>query len=178
MYFTNEITSAVTEADKQWLRQTCLALQMLCIATIKEKAQNPALRMATINCHSIARLISLIFSDLKLVDGILYGVQLTFSENEIPQTALCTTLHSWLQTPDGAIIDPYPMGVIAASTAVLIPVTGTHFCVHGGNMYREDSSIRAKFNVRRSLKNAHACFRLLRKHTDEATVTQVAESLF
>lgn len=71
-------------------------------------------------CHSISRLMSLVFKELTLVDGILIGLDLLPEENKV---TVVHTHHSWLRTPDGAIIDPYPMGIISPTSALLIPTS-------------------------------------------------------
>jgi hypothetical protein len=73
------------------------------------------------NCHAIARAWSLHSKKLKYVDGYFLGVQEVERDSDgrkVMKIRGC--LHSWLLTPDGAIIDPYPANSISYG-ALLIP---------------------------------------------------------
>jgi len=76
------------------------------------------------NCHEIARGWYLHSSKLRFVDGYCLGVT-EDSTNELGQKAISVTnmVHSWLVTPDGAIIDPKPIG-FSSYGAILIPTKG------------------------------------------------------
>lgn len=174
MYFKNENTEAVTEQDISLHHEVCIMLRTLCFVGGRKVKTNSQWRVIEMECHSISRLMSLVFKELTLVDGILIGLDLLPEENKV---TMVHTNHSWLRTPDGAIIDPYPMGIISSTTALLVPTSKTRYCVHGGNYYHENPSVRDRFNVAQCWRNARSCLRSLKKHSREEDMNEIIASI-
>lgn len=175
MYFVNQNTKAVTENDLKLLYQVCTLLRTFCFVGGKQQEKNPQWSAVRMECHSVARMVSLIFkNDLVLVDGTLLGLGLIPEENRV---RIEHTHHSWLRTPDGAIIDPYPMGLIATTLALLIPTSDTAYCIHGGNLYHENPSVREYFDVTQCWKNARSALRTLKKYPWKKDLPQIIADL-
>ncbi len=174
MYFVNENLRAVTQNDTKLLYEVCIMLRTLCFIGGRKTKFNPKWSLVQLECHSIARLTSLIFKELRLIDGILLGLGLSEEKDKI---TVQYTYHSWLITPDGAIIDPYPMGLISTNSAVLIPTNNTRYSIHAGNLYREDSGVKNHFNVEQSWEKARSCIRTLRKHAKDEDMKKIIKSL-
>jgi len=117
-------------------------------------------KMPIADCHSVARLLSIFIKDCAVVDGYLFGLG-TVSENEL---GLQTTCHSWIVTPDKAIIDPWPMGIVIPGSAILVPTQQNIYCAHGSNLYHESSEVRNNFDVTDAWKRARTHKRILKKY--------------
>lgn len=175
MYFSNENTQAVTEEDQTLLFQVSLVLRTLCFVGAEMKKKNSKWKIRTIECHSIARLLFFIFKkELCLVDGLLIG--LTHTEDSKSMKVM-QTRHSWLKTSDGAIIDPYPMGIISVTGAILLPSPSTIYCAHGYNLYRDHPAIKEEVDLTRACKNARSLMRVLRKHKDLIKFNELIKDL-
>jgi hypothetical protein len=113
-----------------------------------EYVQNlPRPRNPTLNCHSICRALSMCISELKVVDGRYLGVECV--KNEDPDQVgieLKNCHHSWLVTPDGAIIDPYPVGFIITNP-LLIGAKGD-YTFYGYKMYFPDPRVAGRVMTR------------------------------
>lgn len=71
------------------------------------------------NCHPTARAIQKLVPELFVRDGWYLSFSLnTLEDNRVK--GLASVKHSWLETPDGAIIDPAPPGFIPLGP-VLMP---------------------------------------------------------
>ena len=175
MYFVTDTTQSVTHADHMLLGHVCATLRALCDVGARHTEANPHWSMLDIDCHTIARLISRIFPELTLVDGYIIGLDIKSSNDTIPTV---NTDHSWLQTPDQAIIDPYPMGLISTTGALLIPTSGTKFVAHGSNLYQEDKSVRSRFNAEEKWREARSCMRLLRKYVSHKDLVKIYADIY
>ncbi len=174
MYFDNANTHAVTKQDEDLLMQVCIILRTLCFIGGRQKATDSEWRLRQMECHSISKMISLISKDLTLVDGYLIGLELVPGETQV---TIVQSNHSWLRTPDGAIIDPYPMGMISTTSALLLPTSGTVYCAHGGNLYHERTEVRNHFNVSECWRNARSCLRSLKKYTRKEDMAQIISGI-
>jgi hypothetical protein len=174
MYFNNENHRAVTPKDTELLFGVCVALKSQLIAIEKEQKRNPKWRWDDVNCHCVARFISILFKELIVVDGMLIGADIDLKKSK---ASLKYTLHSWLKTPDGNIIDPYPMGVIATTTALLIPTSGTKYCAHGGNLYQEDYDISADFDSTKAWRDARSRIRSIKKSLTQDDFEKISDGL-
>lgn len=85
------------------------------------------------NCHAICRAIAQILPELSVITGGLTG----YKENpDIPGVLMIRTSgHSWLQTPDGALIDPYPVGFITWRPVMFPTNQDSIFPAFGASMY-------------------------------------------
>lgn len=174
MYFVNENTRAVTDGDIELLHQVCIMLRALCFTGGVKVKTDPKWKIVQMECHSISRFLSLVFKELTLVDGILIGLDLLPEENKV---TVANTNHSWLRTPDGAIIDPYPMGLISTTSALLIPTSQTRYCIHGGNLYHENLSVREHFDVAQCWRNARSCLRAFKRHARKEDLQEIIKSI-
>ena len=96
--------------------------------SLKEKEKKPK-----VDCHILCRAISLCVNDLKVVSGLYIGLIHT-CDTDAPDnqmTSMITCKHSWLVTPDGAILEAYAVGSISLKGGgpLLIPTKGeySHF---------------------------------------------------
>ena len=64
------------------------------------------------NCHSICRALAAVYPKLTVVDGYHFSVEIR-TDGWIRPKVTGRTMHSWLKTPDGAIIDPRPTSVLS-----------------------------------------------------------------
>jgi len=85
-------------------------------------------------CHSIARAISMAIPELKVVDGVYLGLEWLSGDGDELTIRVRECSHSWLETPDKAIIDAYPPGFITFD-AVLVVAKGMHE-LFGKGLYR------------------------------------------
>ena len=157
MYFVNETTEAVTKEDNALHLQVCIMLRAFCFVGARQARTNPNWSMLQVDCHAIARVISLIFKNLTLVDGYIIGLRINPGENT---ATIVHTDHSWLRTPSGAILDPYPMGLISTTSALLIPTTGTRYTAHGSNFYHENAKVQSGFDVTYELDGVQKVVRM------------------
>lgn len=161
MHFANAMTRATTAQDRQLLEEVTFGLRSLfIIGILKREAGNKKWKVRTVDCHAIARMLSIVLSECTLVDGLLYGLRPVGNG----KWSMFDTCHSWLVTPDGAIIDPYPMGIIAAGSALLIPTQSTSYSPHGSNLYEENPEVKEHFDVDDSWKRARSYVRILHKN--------------
>lgn len=170
MYFINENTKATTKQDQDILLQVCILLRTSCFLIGQQKKLNPKWDLIRMECHSVARFVSLIMKELTLIDGFIIGLHIKEGETKV---SIAHTSHSWLITPDGAIIDPYPMGIISSTSALLIPTSNTRYCIHGANMYHKDSSVQKHFDVSRCWRNARSSLRALKKNFKEKDLKEI-----
>lgn len=166
MFFSTSMTLSVSEGDRGLLYYTSLIMGCLEKSAHEITTSNKHVdwRFPTINCHSVARLVSTFSKELKLIDGFVYGV----SQRENGEFILQKTRHSWLKTTDEAIIDPWPMGVVSPGNALLVPTQKNVYNIHGSNLYKEDKLAREGFSVRKSWDTAFALKRILRQHASSA----------
>lgn len=170
MHFSNDSTRSITSKDKQLLRHVSFMMRSFFLITVRKRIENKDWNIHFVDCHSISRLISKLITDCTLIDGYLIGMK--FQGNTV---RLIDTCHSWIRTPDGAIIDPYPMGVISPSSVLLIPTTENIYTAHGAEMYREDRGVQKHFDVANSWRRAYSHLRILRKNFDDQINNEVVE---
>lgn len=80
------------------------------------------------NCHSIARTLAETVHELKVVDGYYAGITTDDDSSHV----MTHTEHSWLITPDNAIIECFPVGLMSPNP-LLIPTKGKY--AHAGSGY-------------------------------------------
>ena len=111
----------------------------------------------TFECHSICRAISMALPKLKCIDGSYAGLE------RIPAAGVVFELqytdHSWLLTPDGAIIDPYPVGYISVNPVIV--VTKGQYSPFGGKLYVEDSRITTKVSARKLWRKSQVLYKMI-----------------
>lgn len=174
MDFTNEMTKAVSSDDENHLRGTTLIVRCLRKTASEQIKKNPKWRTSNINCHSIARLISIFLEECRLVDGYLMGLHVN-EEEKIFQ--LQHTCHSWIETPDKSIIDPYPMGLSSIGSVIIVPQNLPTYRCHGYNLYKETSEVKNHFDESVSWQSARSLKRLLRKNCPDEMIHSEAKYL-
>ena len=78
----------------------------------------------SVNCHAFTRILTHYVPELKVIDGHYLGIK------EINGSYIITrTEHSWLTTPDGAILETCAIGILSGMPS-LIPTKGqmVHAC--------------------------------------------------
>ena len=175
MYFNNAMTESLTELDRQLLLYVCTILKIQIFIRSEKKKEIKGNLHHTTECHTVSRMLCLILKDLTLVDGYITGFQ--FSDDRRTATVVHTN-HSWLTTPNGAILDPYPMGVSPQNSAMLIPTKGI-YTVHGANYYfPEKKKVRKPFDVKGSWKRARFQANLFKKYHKEFDIQKIMIDLF
>jgi hypothetical protein len=138
MFFSTGITEHTTELDVS----LCTAVTLVTRQARKLVDAAPNRNELSFECHSIARAIAQSFPELTLVDGHVIGLHRTPKAKGKRYTAeLRYANHSWLATPDDAIIDPYPLGALAVGP--LLVVNKGVYADFGGQLYVPDDDVTA-----------------------------------
>lgn len=133
-----------TEQDRLLLnRVTKMTLPVRGVIADREHTEN-----LVFECHSICRAIAINIPELIVVDGGFTG--LCISVDDASQTRsgrMLLAKHSWLVTPDGAIIDPYPVGFMSLCP-VLVPKEGI-YAPFFANLYLPRKSTTSELSSRK-----------------------------
>lgn len=89
------------------------------------------------NCHTLSRAIAGALQEATVVSGHVLGLEQIEKKGFAKGLAIRYCSHSWIRTPDGAIIDPYPVGYINLQP-VLIPSKPNIYSPFGRCMYVEN----------------------------------------
>ena len=118
------------------------------------------LHFQTFNCHSVCRALATCIPKLTLITGGYRGLRQVKKEKGKREFEVTVASHSWLKTPDGAFIDPYPVGAITY-TPLLVPAIGSSiYLTFGSGLYYEDypyhgfrkKNRKAKHEIRRLVR--------------------------
>jgi hypothetical protein len=162
MYFTNW-HGRVTQEDISLLYVINHIFESLSKALQKQRSLKPHCNIS-LNCHSITRFIAHGIPDLKVVTGSYFGV---FPQEAGARSLKCDYCpHSWLVTPDGAILDPYPVGILATESAVLVS-TKEEYWNFGASFYFRDGGRQEEREKGR--KQAQSIIRFFRKYVNVET---------
>jgi hypothetical protein len=173
MLFTNITTKSVSEKDFCLMRNAVITLRVLLSINMKMVVTNKNWKYPGFDCHSVARFMSIIMTNCRLIDGYIIGLN-----KEGDKYVSVTTNHSWITTPDNAIIDPYPMGVISTGSVILMPSNENIYNVHGSNLYVPDPvASRSRFSESDSWKNAFSYKRTIKKYSDDTMIKQATSGL-
>jgi hypothetical protein len=114
---------------------------------------------AVFECHSICRALVLEIGDgsIRYVDGELVGLEIA-SDLSVKWHA-CT--HTWLETKDGSIIDPYPVGII--SMAPLLVTRGGIYGPFTTTRYRPLPEVAREISNRLTWRKARVLQGLFRE---------------
>jgi hypothetical protein len=133
MIWNKEVLRNLNKLDKQ------LFVRVMDIFLITEKYLENNIKgtkeFPTFECHSTCRAIAEHIGELKVVDGHYLGV----SRRRRNDVKLRYCAHSWLTTPSGSIIDPYPVGIFSVNPIMVI--TRGKYKSFGGNLYWEDKKV-------------------------------------
>jgi hypothetical protein len=143
MFINSSLEPYTTPKDqKLWGEISMLILRTGEYVSKLPKSYNPSM-----NCHSICRALARCVPEVKVVDGLYLGMEC--QRNGDPDhigIILRNCNHSWLITPDRAIIDPYPVGIIITNP-ILIGQKGPR-TVFGHQMYFPDPRVTSKIMTR------------------------------
>lgn len=167
MFYNPTLVDALTEADHR-------LHQAVCDMSIKVNnyLQAHLEKCYLVNCHSIARAIANHMPILRVVSGRHVSIK-----KEIKEEVLVTyTIHSWLVTPDDAIIEPYPPSFLSIAP-IIIPTKGEYSEAHSGT-YIPDGSMtdfmRQHVNTWRLRKATAALTELIKEAEDYAQTQKPA----
>lgn len=111
-----------------------------------------------LTCHSICRALAINIKDLTLVDGYFLGLTPS-SDGVAGSMVIAKCDHSWLVTPDKAIIDPYPVGFMATN-----PVIVGHESVYtpfGTELYKASENVTHRVSNRKLFRRSYVLSKLM-----------------
>jgi hypothetical protein len=139
MFYSSAITDNTTKED---VRLFCQVMSLS--QAVRDGAdKHPHAQFLDFNCHPISRAIAKMIPRLKLVDGNFLGLITVEQEGE-KRFGIQHATHSWLVTPDDAIIDAYPVGFMSVNP--ILVVTKGRYAPHGGNFYVPDPSVTSEIS--------------------------------
>ncbi len=151
---------ATTEADRNW--QDRVRSLTLGIRQWIPKYESQQVKDEVYECHTICTALAWYFPELTLVNGIHIGP--AFIEKDGNKTVkFCTCEHSWLQTPDRAILDPYPPGIITLDV-ILIPTKGDYY-YFAGSQYQQDENFKFVLSREEIQRKAEILFGVFRRYS-------------
>jgi len=133
-------SNAVLKNTNNMDKKCFVKVMDICLITEKyfENNLRGTKEFPTFECHTICRAIALHIKELKVVDGHYIGV--SRKDRKGARIRLCD--HSWLVTPSGSIIDPYPVGCFVANA--MLVVTRGEYRSFGGGLYWPDKKMTNK----------------------------------
>ncbi len=156
MFYTSAVCEHTTKEDKRLLGE----LGSL-IWNFREYVDTLSFKDYLVyECHSICRAISMAMPKLRLVDGNYTGMEHISTVDGL-NFKLCYAAHSWLVTPDDAIIDPYPVGYLAINPVLV--VNKGKYVVFGGNLYIPNPNVTAKISTRETMRKSQTLYRLIKE---------------
>jgi hypothetical protein len=144
----SRILEALTERDFDLFEEVCHVTFRAQAA--KEKADK--VRRFTANCHTVALVIASSVPDLTLRHGQYVSLYFAEEDGKVFIKNLCEVRHTWLETPDGAIIDPRPVS-FTTHYPVLLPSMEKSLESLAG-MYHEDAEVKSVSTRKTILRRA------------------------
>jgi hypothetical protein len=151
------LLGVVTAKDLEIQKRLC----EISIMTLKYFSSAPDILKYTFNCHSISIALGSIEPEVKVIHGNVFGLVWTEKEPKVRQAQIKLCRHSWLLTPDGAILDAYPVGFLALDI-VLVPTTGT-YAPYLSALYQEDTSVLSEIDMVEVQQNADILVGFIRR---------------
>ena len=142
-----------TELDREFHRK----VRLITFSTRRYMSKLSIWDKFSFECHSIARAISMEVPELKLVSGCYYGLE--WSNTREVRLVECD--HSWLVTPDKAILDPYPVGFVT-DDVVLVVANGV-YTPFGQGLYRPDEKISPDINIKEIWRKSQVIFQFIQE---------------
>ena len=93
-------------------------------------------------CHSVCRALVEVLPSLKVVDGHYLGAKHILKKGRVDRLKFLYYPHSWLVTPTGSIIDPYP---VACFTQPILVVTRGRSSPCGKGLYIPNPDLTKQF---------------------------------
>jgi hypothetical protein len=139
-FFPTPKTLSLTEKDYALLEEISDVLRYILLGFCYYREISGKRFVWAPNCHGMVRGIASICPHIEYASGFFWG----FEKNVQDEIEWVQMEHSWFKTPDGAIIDPYPMQAHTRSEILLIPTSGPT-APFGGNQYEEHGGKRMEF---------------------------------
>ncbi len=109
MFIPHGLTRNVSKQDNKMLHAV---RELICNAMDYYRAHPKMKGAYEVNCHIITRAIAMCIKELTVVNGNYMGLAHSVNEKGEKFVALRHCTHSWLVTPDGAILEAYGVGAI------------------------------------------------------------------
>lgn len=155
MFYSSTVCRNTTKKDKRLL---CTTMDFV-NGFRSHCAKHPNIvKDNTYNCHSICRALAKAIPELSLVDGNFMGLKHMRKGGKL-SFAIRLSSHSWLQTPDNAIIDPYPVGLLVVNP--ILVVNKGIYAPFGGKMYVPDNMVTKKIATREVANKSRKLYQLL-----------------
>lgn len=155
-YFNKDLSNHLSSQDFDlWVSVNSLLMRVQDMMYARANEQKPV----HYNCHVICRALANKFPLLRVEDGGYLGLE------KDPNSAKFTIhrcRHSWLITPDDALIDPHPVGYVSLSP-LLVPPPGKGNCIFGRSMYFLDPKVRPFYLNRDMMRNVRVMIKLMNK---------------
>lgn len=161
MFHNNSIVSNITVEDGRLLRE----VTYLCHDTVDYLATLPFPERVSFECHSICRALALAVPKLRLVDGCYLGLIPSRDEEDKLSFNLCEACHSWLMTPDDAIIDPYPVGYYSAGPIIMATKGPSKF--FGSGLYLPDVGVTKEVSNRDLYRRSQTLYGYIMKAKEQ-----------
>ncbi len=155
MFFSTPQLDNVTDRDIEILEEANNALRRLLLNIIPVRQKHGDLFNWSPNCHVFSRGFKLILPHLTLRSGRYYG----HTKLDDGRRKLFHTEHSWFETPDGSILDMFPVQANSLSQILLIATRGKYASC-GGNLYEHRDEDLDRFNTRPVRKAARRMYQI------------------
>ncbi len=135
------LRALTTDADNRLWHRLCLLVMMTMdyMSNHREETEKHIFE-----CHAISMAVNLVMPELKLEHGRVWGIS-PLTKGGRRHLRSCD--HSWLRTPDGAIIDCYPPGFLVLDPVLIpVPVGDGPYTAYAANMYEVDEGSLAHLN--------------------------------
>ncbi len=150
MVYNHSTLTHVTKLDKHLMVEVTKIIKAL----FDHNHSITSDRRLNFDCHSICRAISLYLPALVTIDGSYAGYK-HITRKGVLRMRPCYSRHSWLLTPDRAVIDPHPVGVI--TLAPLLAIGQGKDAPFGSGLYIPDMRIHKSVSTREMRKKAEPC---------------------
>lgn len=155
MLFSNDSLDNTTQEDKLLLVEICDLLDRAYRKAQKIKYEG---KRPSYECHSICRALSLVLKNkVQYVDGLYVSLK---KYNDPKEYAVCRCDHTWLVTPSGSIINPYPVAMMTFSP--LLFVNGGIYKNFVEAIYNPDPSVTKEKGNRETWRKAFILAKLFK----------------
>lgn len=147
MYVNSAIINSVPKGDIPLFEKIVEIFSLFESATSKEGRTNLPRHLGRVldinpECHTIALAITMLVPEMKTQHGIYVGVVSTDDERGYRATDCA---HSWNVTPNGTIIDSYPVGVVTGGPAIV--ASHGMYQPFGSGLYVDRPQITSKLQM-------------------------------
>jgi len=132
------------------------------VEAIKEYNNDPKRKTPALNfkCHSICIALASFIPKLTVVHGGYTGAKQKWHKGKLIGADLVVNDHSWLRTPRGNIIDPQPVGIIAAHP--LFVIGRGKDAPYGSGLYVRGHIFKKRYKNKKVSKQTKALKRFLK----------------